>query len=148
MHIIRNLIFIWVFGNAVCSKIGNFLYLIIFILGGVIAGSVHMVFDGRPVIGASGAISAILGVCFILYPWNDVKCLFFVIPVKIACFFIILWWFTLDLLFAFLLIKFAKVAYWEHVGGFIGGIIIILILLKLKLVKRDIYNTSFYESLW
>jgi membrane associated rhomboid family serine protease len=48
VHIISNLIFLWVFGNAICGKTGNFLYPIIFILGGMIGGCMHLLMDGHP----------------------------------------------------------------------------------------------------
>jgi membrane associated rhomboid family serine protease len=55
LHIIFNLIFIWVFGNAVCAKIGNVLYLPVYIATGLLAAVIHLTFDVRMAVGASGA---------------------------------------------------------------------------------------------
>ena len=73
-HIIGNLVFIWVFGNAVCSKVGNILYLPLYIATGVVAAVAHLVFDGREVVGASGAIFGMVGAYFVFYPFNSIKC--------------------------------------------------------------------------
>ncbi|MHC4085845.1 MAG: rhomboid family intramembrane serine protease, partial [Planctomycetota bacterium] len=76
IHIIFNLVFIWVFGNAVCAKIGNVLYLPVYIAVGMLAAVIHLVFDNRGAVGASGALYGIIGAYFVLYPYNSIKCLF------------------------------------------------------------------------
>jgi membrane associated rhomboid family serine protease len=55
-HIIFNLIFLWVFGNAVCSKVGNILYMPLYLATGLSAAALHLVFDDRTALGASGAL--------------------------------------------------------------------------------------------
>ena len=59
LHIIANLIFLWVFGNAVCSKVGNVVYPYIYIGLGLAAGMEYLVFAKQPVVGASGAFLAL-----------------------------------------------------------------------------------------
>lgn len=67
-HIAGNLLFLWVFGNAVCSKVGNFTYLLFYLCVGVFAAAAHLVFSGGTAIGASGAINGIVGMFLIFFP--------------------------------------------------------------------------------
>jgi len=64
LHLVFNMLYLWVFGNAVCERIGNVAHGLVFIATGVLAGVVHNIFDGTPAVGASGAINGIIG----LYP--------------------------------------------------------------------------------
>jgi len=139
-HIIGNLIFLWVFGNAVCGKVGNVLYVPIYIGTGLLAAVVHLIFDVRMAVGASGAIFGIIGTYFLLYPFNFIKCLFwffvYVRRIRIAGIWIILLWVALNVLGA--VSGYTEgAAYFGHIGGFVGGVILAIILLKSKLVVRD-----------
>ena len=60
-HLAGNMIFLWVFGNAICAKVGNLAYVLIYLGLGVFSAMVHLVFDGMPAVGASGAINGIVG---------------------------------------------------------------------------------------
>ena len=149
LHIIGNLIFLWVFGNAVCSKVGNILYLPVYIAAGLVAAVVHLVFDGREVAGASGAIFGMVGAYFVLYPFNSIKCFVWYIAYvrrfSIAGIWIILLWFVLNVLAA--VTKYTAAAYFAHIGGFVGGIILTIILLKSKLVARDSMDDAIVRSI-
>ena len=68
LHPIDNMIFLWVFGNAVWTNTNNFIYLILFVACAVLATAVHVVADGSLAIGASGAINGILGLVLALVP--------------------------------------------------------------------------------
>jgi len=148
-HIIGNLIFLWVFGNAVCAKVGNLLYLPVYIATGLIAAIVHLIFDDRMAIGASGAIFGIIGTYFVLYPFNSIKCLLWFIVyvrrIRIAGLWIILWWVALNVLGA--ISGYTAAAYFGHIGGFVGGVILVIILLKTKLVARDSMDDAIVRSL-
>ena len=148
-HIIGNLIFLWVFGNAVCAKVGNLLYLPVYIATGLIAAIVHLLFDDRMAVGASGAIFGIIGTYFVLYPFNSIKCLLwflvYVRRIKIAGLWIILWWVALNVLGA--ISGFTAAAYFGHIGGFVGGVILAIILLKTKFVARDSMDDAIVRSL-
>jgi len=149
-HIIGNLIFLWVFGNAVCAKVGNVLYLPVYIGTGLVAGFIHLIFDGRMSIGASGAIFGIIGIYFVLYPFNSIKCflwiLFYVRRFSIAGLWIILLWVALNVLGAISGYT-GGAAYFVHIGGFVGGVTLAIILLKSKLVARDSMDDAIVRSL-
>lgn len=150
LHIIGNLIFIWVFGNAVCAKIGNVLYLPVYIATGLLAAVVHLVFDDRIAVGASGAIFGIIGIYLVLYPYNSIKCFFWFLAYirrfSIAGFWIIILWIALNLLGAISEYT-GGAAYFAHIGGFVGGVILAIILVSSKLVTRDSMDDAIVRSI-
>ena len=103
-HIFWNSVFLWVFGNAVCSKLGNLSYFPVYIGLGIVAGIGHLLFDGDPAVGASGAISGLIGIHLVLFPENSISCVFLWIflPHRPAfftfrSFWFILFWFALNI---------------------------------------------------
>lgn len=79
MHIIGNMIFLRIFGDNIEARIGHGKYLLFYLLGGIIAGLVHVGFNagsGLPSIGASGAISAVMGAYLLLYPRARIQMLY------------------------------------------------------------------------
>ncbi len=149
-HIIFNLLFLWIFGNAVCAKVGNILYLPIYIAVGLLAAVIHLTFDVRMALGASGAVNGIIGVYLVLYPYNSIKCFFWFLAYlrwfSIAGFWIILLRVALDILGAISGYT-GGVAYFAHLGGFFGGVILAVILLASKLVTRDSMDDAIIRSI-
>jgi membrane associated rhomboid family serine protease len=141
-HLIGNMIFLWVFGNAICSNMNNFLYLGIYILVGLMAGAAHLIFDGGPAIGASGAINGVIGLALAVYPRDEVD-VFYLFIVKWGTFEIPVWvltliWLAFDLWGA--MTGGGGVAYFAHIGGLVGGILIGLVLLQFDKVDLTIYD--------
>ncbi|MHC5080320.1 MAG: rhomboid family intramembrane serine protease [Planctomycetota bacterium] len=139
-HLIGNMIFLWVFGNAVCAWLGNKLYPAAFLLFGLLSAVAHIVLDGRLALGASGAINGIVGLYLVLYPKNYVY-LFYLIYYRagiaeVRGIWIILYWLLFDLVGAAVQLK--AVAYFAHLGGFAAGVITGLILLKLVKIEHDV----------
>jgi membrane associated rhomboid family serine protease len=125
LHLGFNMLYLWIFGNAVCGTIGNGKYLAVYLAGGVAAGVIHLLADGSPAIGASGAINAVLGFYLVLFPVNEIYCgwLFFFKAgsFKIDGYWLILLWAGLDLFNAVTGWS-SGIAYWAHVGGFFTGV--------------------------
>ena len=125
VHIVGNLITLWIFGRHVSLKIGHANYLLAYFCLGAIAAAVHFFYDGRPTIGASGAIMGVLGmhvvICFrhfgVLGPW------------------LILTWFLLNLTAG--IIGNYPTTYVAHVGGFVAGIILANALIIFNVAKCD-----------
>lgn len=124
-HLFGNMIFLWVFGNALNEKMGQLPYLGFFFLAGLVAAVAHNLFDGAPAVGASGAINGVVGAYFVLYPTNRITCFWFFLfrtgTVQVAGYVLILLWFVTDL-FGALSGSDIGVAYWAHVGGFLCGV--------------------------
>jgi membrane associated rhomboid family serine protease len=123
MHAVWNLIALWVFGRYVCLRLGNANYPFAYLFVGIISAVVHMAYDGRPALGASGAIMGILGMyvvlCFGRFGWLG--------P------WLILIWFLLNVLQG--VISSLPIAFLGHVGGFLGGAALAGVLVLFKVVE-------------
>jgi membrane associated rhomboid family serine protease len=145
MHLIGNMIFLWVFGNALCTNTNNFVYLAIFIFCTFVAASTHLLVDNEVeygAIGASGAINGITGFILAMYPLNRVHCfyLFFIRGglFEIPAWVIILLWLAFDIFGAFTGV--GSVAYWAHIGGLGAGVIGGLICLQFNWIQVTEYD--------
>jgi membrane associated rhomboid family serine protease len=132
-HLIGNMWFLWIFGDNVESKIGKIKYLIFYLVVGILAAYIHCLtapldLKDIPVVGASGAISGILGAYLVLFPKNKIRTFFwfYIRPIffYVPAFFFILIWFLYQILYLST-ISFSAVAYTAHIGGFLAGAILI-----------------------
>ncbi len=143
------MIILWVFGNAVCAKVGNSFYPLVYLLMGLAAAAAHMKFSDAPAIGASGAINGIVGMFVVFYPLNYVKCFFgiFFRPgiFTVSSIWIILLWLAFDILGA--MPGSGGIAYYAHLGGFFAGAGLALACLKMGWVKMDRYERSLLQVL-
>ncbi len=142
LHLIGNLIFLWLFGNAVCSKIGNLYYLPVYIGLGLAAAISHVLFFDVPALGASGAINGIVGMYLVFFPENSISYFFCWIfmpqrPVwfSVRSFWMILLWFAFDILGA--IYGDGSVAYFAHIGGFLAGVGLAILMLKRKVIVME-----------
>jgi membrane associated rhomboid family serine protease len=123
IHLIGNLLFMWVFGNAVCAKVGNLVYPILFLSCGAIAGLVQTMLVDAPVIGASGAINGIVGFYLIYYPVNNIAMFYFIFfrtgTVEFSSIWMILLWLAFDIWGV--AVGGSGVAYVAHLTGFALG---------------------------
>jgi membrane associated rhomboid family serine protease len=146
-HLIGNLIFLWIFGNAICSKLGNVLYLPVYIALGLIAAMSHLVLDGDRAVGASGAINGIVGMYLVFFPENTISCffLFFFRPIffSLSGYWLIILWFAFDLFGAFS--GSGHVAYIAHIGGFLGGFGLAILMLKMKWISMERDEKSIFD---
>jgi len=145
LHLVFNMWFLWLFGDNVEYNLGKIRFILFYLLGGAIASLANtflsMAFiQNIPTIGASGAISAVLGGYLLLFPRNRIKAFFllFITPVffDVSAFIYIGLWFALELVSVFVYGGITMVAYWAHIGGFIGGIFLVLALRR-RLSRTD-----------
>jgi membrane associated rhomboid family serine protease len=132
-HLLGNLAFLWVFADNVEDAYGSVTFSIFYLLCGVVAGLSHALMgpsSAAPLIGASGAVSGVLGAYLVLYPSARVWILlFFRIPMKIPAFIVLGGWIALQLVsLRFLNESDQSVAIWAHIGGFVTGAAITLVL--------------------
>jgi len=140
LHIIGNMLFLWVFGNAVCSKIGNLLYLPVYILLGLAAAVAFVVLSDGKALGASGAVNGIVGMYLVFFPLNDVTCFWMIYlrysgTFSLSSFWMILFWFAFDIYGAFA--GGIGVAYTAHIGGFLAGVFLAVLFLRLRIVVME-----------
>lgn len=149
-HIGSNMLYLWIFGNNIEDALGHVKFLIFYLLGGVAAALAHIFSDPNsliPTMGASGAIAAVLGAYLYLFPKNRVLCLvffgFFVTTVAVPAVVVLGIWFLLQFvsLGATHPSTSGGVAYYAHIGGFIAGIIMIILFGGRRLI-RGRYNTD------
>jgi membrane associated rhomboid family serine protease len=140
LHLIGNMLMLFVFGNAICGAMSGWLYTAAYFTLGFFAGLAHLAIENSPVVGASGAVYGILGIYLAVYPLNRINCFwFFLVRAGVTGFpgwLLILCWFALDVLGV--LGKESGVAHWAHIGGLVGGFALGVVLLRLG--KIDIYD--------
>ncbi|MFC1802892.1 rhomboid family intramembrane serine protease [Thermoproteota archaeon] len=126
-HLFGNMLFLFVFGDNVEDRLGHLRYILFYLICGIGASAVWMVTDLNsviPAVGASGAISGILGAYFVLYPYARIRALmsfgYFIRVVRVRAWVMIGFWFLYQLVLSFLPYN-TGVAYWAHVGGFVIG---------------------------
>jgi membrane associated rhomboid family serine protease len=122
-HLLGNVLFLWIFGNNVEDRLGPLGFVVFYLLGGVAAAAVHIVADTTdptPVIGASGAIAAVMGAYLVWYPHARVTAIVlplwffpFVVPAAV----VLAVWFVMQ----FFTSPDTGVAWLAHVGGFVFG---------------------------
>jgi membrane associated rhomboid family serine protease len=149
LHLAGNMLFLWVFGNAVCVRVGNLAYFFIFLALGVVAGLAHLSLSNVPAIGASGAINGIVGMFLVWFPTNYVSIFYFwffgIGTFRVRSYWMILLWLVFDILGAAL--GWGGVAYWAHLGGFAVGFGLAILLLKLGLVRMEPYESPLPQIL-
>jgi membrane associated rhomboid family serine protease len=135
LHLILNMWTLWLFGPAIEDRLGPFRYLIFYLVCGVLASIAHAVFNPAsiiPALGASGAIAGVLGCYLRLFPYARivvvVPILFLPLFFEVYAFVFVGFWFAIQLLqgAAELLSPSTTggVAWWAHIGGFVGGLIL------------------------
>jgi membrane associated rhomboid family serine protease len=124
-HLIGNMLYLWVFGDNIEDAMGHIKFLMFYMICGIIAGLAQVVADPDsvvPTIGASGAISGVLGAYLILHPRARVLIPIFIIPVYVPAFLLLLFWIGFQV-FAVLGagVSGGGVAWLAHIGGFVAG---------------------------
>ncbi len=133
-HLLGNMWFLWVFGNNIEDSMGHLRFPVFYLLTGLAAAGAHVVAapeSGIPTVGASGAISGIMGAYLVLYPRVRVQTLFIIVilirVIPLPAWIMLGYWFLIQV-FAGGMTMGAEgggVAYWAHVGGFVAGVALI-----------------------
>jgi membrane associated rhomboid family serine protease len=132
LHLLGNMLFLWIFGDNVEDFFGHFGYLLFYFVCGIVASLAHDFSDlssQLPALGASGAISGIMGAYLVLFPRARVLTLVFIFLLPIPAVILLGWWFILQFLGGLSTAGMRAaggVAWWAHVGGFLMGVILTL----------------------
>lgn len=130
-HILGNMLYLWIFGDNVEDLLGKFYFILMYLLAGLVGSFAHILVSPNstiPTIGASGAVSGVLGCYMVLYPKARVLALvpivFFLRIIMLPAYVFLGFWIFLQLLYGFGSIGGgAGVAYFAHIGGFVVGIL-------------------------
>lgn len=145
-HLLGNGLFLWVFGNNVEDSMGRLRFVVFYLLCGLAAAAMQVVIEPSspvPMVGASGAISGVLGGYLLLYPRVRVNMLFFLFifirVIPLPAYVVLLWWFGLQLLGGLPQLAEvgagAGVAFWAHIGGFVAGLALVKLFENRKRVR-------------
>ena len=136
MHLLGNMLFLFVFGGSVEEHLGHFQYLIFYLICGVGSAAVHTALNWGskvPTVGASGAISGIMGAFIVLFPRSRVTtlipALFLFFTIRIPAILMLGYWFFIQLFSGVASLGTANqggVAWWAHVGGFVLGALLVV----------------------
>ncbi|MFH1639579.1 MAG: rhomboid family intramembrane serine protease [Chloroflexota bacterium] len=129
LHILGNMLYLWVFGDNIEDRFGHFQYIFFYLLSGLAATflqTIIMPSSNIPNVGASGAIAGVLGSYLILYPRSRVRTLiffFFISTARIPAFILLGFWFLMQIVNGIGSVGSAGagVAYFAHIGGFLCG---------------------------
>lgn len=132
-HIAGNMLFLWIFGDNVEDFFGHFGYLVFYLVCGIGSGLLHVLFNLNsplPALGASGAISGVMGAYLVLYPGSRILTLVLIFLIPIPAVFILVYWFVLQFISGVTTpgaVSQGGVAWWAHIGGFVLGILITVV---------------------
>lgn len=150
LHLLGNMLFLFVFGPAVEDRLGRIGFLAFYLIGGVAAAGVHMLAGGEqtvvgylapPVLGASGSVAAVTGAFLVLFPKADIRTLFLIFligVVTVPAYWFILASIVIDVLMSSL--SDGTVAHEAHIGGYLYGAGISVLLLWRRVIPREPYD--------
>jgi membrane associated rhomboid family serine protease len=151
LHLLGNMWFLWIFGNNIEDSMGHVRFLVFYLLCGLAAAMAQVTANPSsviPMVGASGAISGVMGAYLLLYPRVRVFALvpigFFITSMALPAWVMLGYWFLIQIVSGFVSIgqQGGGVAFWAHAGGFIAGIVLI------KLFTREDYLQAHKQHHW
>jgi len=155
IHLLGNMLTLWIFGDNVEDRLGHAGFLIFYIAMGLVANFAQLVSapgSEIPIIGASGAIAGVMGAYFIFYPKSRVVLLvpiFIIIDFwEVPAYTFFVFWFLLQFFSGAMSLmgdsgNFGGVAWWAHIGGFVGGMLLALTVYRKKKKKKK--TESFFR---
>jgi membrane associated rhomboid family serine protease len=128
LHVAGNMLYLWIFGNNVEDAMGHRRFILFYFLSGIAAALSQFLYDPEsaiPMIGASGAVSAILGAYLVLFPYAKVKTMLIIIifikVIELPAILLLSIWFFMQIMYSHA----GGVAWYAHIGGFIFGLVTI-----------------------
>ncbi len=137
-HIGGNMLYLWIFGDNIEDRTGHLGYIIFYMASGVAASLAHILSDVSslvPAVGASGAISGVLGAYIVRFPHARVRAIVFIGRfgqlIRLPAYILIGFWFVLQLLYTLIGVS-TGIAYYAHIGGFVAGLLFAFAIPKKK----------------
>jgi membrane associated rhomboid family serine protease len=146
LHLAGNMLFLWVFGNNIEEHLGHIRYAAFYVIGGLAASALHIGLNldsTIPVVGASGAIAAVMGAYLVWFPSAPVRTLvflfFFITVVRVQAVWLLLFWFVTQ----FFTDPSSGVAWGAHVGGFVFGVLVALVVRESPAMRRAAWRSRY-----
>jgi len=136
MHLLGNMLFLYIFGDNVEDAFSHIGYLVFYLMCGIGSGLIHVMFNwgsGVPALGASGAISGVMGAYAVMFPSHRILTFFFIFLIPVPAILILGYWFVLQFVAGIGGLGMATaggVAWWAHIGGFLMGAVIAWVIKK------------------
>ncbi len=153
MHLVSNMLFLYIFGNNVNDKVGGLGYLLLYLGGAVFAGTGYVLCSSGPaaagVLGASGAVSAVTGAYLVLFPRSHITVVYWILfigTLEIPSMYVIAFFFAKDVFLNFS--GQSHVAHMAHISGSAFGFGVCLLLLMLRLLPRDQFDVLALVQRW
>ena len=154
LHLIGNMVFLWVFGNNIEDAMGHGRFVVFYLVCGVAAAAAQVLINPAsvaPMVGASGAISGVLGGYLLLYPRVRVHALlplgFYMMRITLPAYVMLGYWILLQMfggLTALAPNQRGGVAFWAHIGGFVAGLVLIRLFAKREYLERRVVLPAGY----
>lgn len=128
MHLIGNMLYMWIFADNIEATIGSSRFVVFYLLGGLAAGLCHIYFNAGsevPAVGASGALSAVMGAYIVMFPKSNIRGYLFIIRISVPAFLFLGFWFYQQSSAGISSIGSTSggIAWWAHIGGFVFGVL-------------------------
>ncbi|UCF90236.1 MAG: rhomboid family intramembrane serine protease [Desulfobacterales bacterium] len=146
LHLLGNMLYLWIFGDNIEDRLGHLRYLVFYTICGLTAAGVHGLVNINsrvPTIGASGAIAGILGAYLLLFPGAKINTLFIIVIfiriIKVPAFILLGYWILIQILSGFAEYGTPAeggIAWFAHSGGFICGLVLIILMRRRKGWRR------------
>ena len=132
LHLIGNMLFLWVFADNIEAIVGSAMFLFFYLAGGLVGSAAHILTDPNsmiPSIGASGAISAVMGAYLVMFPKSRVKVFLLIFTTYMPAVVFLLIWFAQQMFSGIgslgnTSVQSSGVAWWAHIGGFVFGVVL------------------------
>jgi membrane associated rhomboid family serine protease len=150
VHLGGNLLFLWIFGNNIEDHLGPARYLLFYVVAGVVATLAHVALNldsTIPMVGASGAIAGVMGAYLVWFPDAPVRTLvafFFITLIRVRAKWVLGFWFVLQ----FFTSPNSGVAWAAHVGGFVFGVVVALIVRASRGARRALWTGEHRDEAW
>ena len=154
MHLIGNMWFLWIFGNNIEDELGHGRFLLFYILSGFGAAALQIIIGPNsdiPMVGASGAISGVLGAYMLLYPKARILTLvflgFFITMMRVTAIWFLGIWFGMQLLYGLASAggTGGGIAWWAHIGGFLAGVGLLYVMRQKKVKTFGAPKQTYYK---
>jgi membrane associated rhomboid family serine protease len=154
-HLLGNMLFLWIFGHAVCARMGSVAYMLFYLAGGVFAGIVFTAYNANPLLGASGAIAAVTTAFLVLFPRVHITMLLWIffylttfqIPAMLVIVFKIILWDTI-IAPSFARGMESNVAFSAHLGGYAFGFAVAMLMLAVRALPRNQFDMLALWDRW